>query len=317
MQSTSSPYYGVLGTKRDHRSHAGSIQLPIPFPRPPPRLFLSLGMIDFAGKRLTWSNINGRKISGLPYRNLHQGGVGSARSERFPGAAGPAASSYSGIGRFQNNQMIVSRPTQKDRKKEKKKTKTRRGKAKKRDRKRVGFYLFILWFLAVLSFFFCVFFVFCSLSPLRLDSTLSQDSRLTIPELIIPSAVSVRPEWYPFSFTQVAVGAIQADETCHTLTNQYVFDVHTLPWSVPGALSRTKEKKTKVPLWRLQKGIDRNDAASCIPRIVSPVNRNPLVGHRHRIPRQPGSEFRRTPVYRDDMQCGWLIIQIAKFKHAA
>lgn len=24
-------------------------------------------------------------------------------------------------------------------------------------------------------------------------------------------------------------------------------DVHTLPWSVPGALSRTKEKKTKVP----------------------------------------------------------------------
>lgn len=74
VRSTSSPY--VLRSprdKRDHRSHAGSIQLPIPFPRPPTRLFLSLGMIDFAGKRLTWSNINGRKISGLPYRNLHQG----------------------------------------------------------------------------------------------------------------------------------------------------------------------------------------------------------------------------------------------------
>ena len=86
--------------------------------------------------------------------------------------------------------MIVSRPTQKDREKEKKKKKKKK---KKKDRKRVGFYWLTLWFLAVLSFFFPVFFVFCSLSPLRLD-TLSQDSRLTIPELIIPSAVSVRPE---------------------------------------------------------------------------------------------------------------------------
>lgn len=56
--------------KRDHRSHAGSIQLPIPFPRPPTRLFLSLGMIDFAGKRLTWSNINGRNLKYLAYHTV-------------------------------------------------------------------------------------------------------------------------------------------------------------------------------------------------------------------------------------------------------